>query len=134
MDEALRQHVSNRAQNRCEYCHLPQRGHVERFSVDHIIAKQHGGADSLDNLALCCLRCNLHKGTNLTGIDPETGQIVKLFDPRRESWNGHFRWNGVIVTGMTPTARASTALLQMNAPERVRLRHALLFEGLLDIT
>ena len=68
MDNALRQQVRARAGDRCEYCRLPQAGHDERFSVDHVVARKHGGADALENLALCCLRCNLHKGTDLTTL------------------------------------------------------------------
>ena len=31
----------------------------------------------MDNLALACIDCNLHKGPNLTGIDPETNQVTR---------------------------------------------------------
>jgi 5-methylcytosine-specific restriction endonuclease McrA len=72
MDEASRQLVRRRADERCEYCHLPQSGHEERFSIDHVVPRKHGGDDSMDNLALCCLRCNLHKGADLSGIDPNS--------------------------------------------------------------
>jgi 5-methylcytosine-specific restriction endonuclease McrA len=70
MVDAVRQLVHRRAAGRCEYCHLPEAGHEERFSIDHIIASQHHEDDSIENLALSCLRCNLHKGTNLSGLDP----------------------------------------------------------------
>src|SRR5437016_3905081 len=39
-----------------------------RFHVEHIVARQHGGSDTVENLALACPECNRHKGTNLTGI------------------------------------------------------------------
>ena len=35
-----------------------------------------GSLDEVDNLALACHRCNLHKGPNLSGIDPLTGDPV----------------------------------------------------------
>jgi len=51
-----------------------------------VVPRQHGGTDDPGNLALACHRCNLRKGPNLTGIDPITGEIVPLFDPRRDRW------------------------------------------------
>jgi hypothetical protein len=92
------------------------------FHVDHIIARQHGGTDDPDNPALACLWCNLHKGPNLSGIDPETGQITALFHPRRDRWSAHFALRGVHIIGRTPTGRATVQVLNMNAPERMELR------------
>ncbi len=86
MDAATSQLVRQRAGNRCEYCHLPQDFSDLRFHVEHIVPRQHRGADNLDNLALACPECNLHKGTNLTGIDPDTNQVTPLFHPRRDKW------------------------------------------------
>ena len=79
------------AHGRCEYCHLPD-GAVSaaRFHVEHVIAKQHGGSDGPDNRCWSCHRCNLHKGPNLSGRDPLTGHVVRLFNPRRQLWNRHF--------------------------------------------
>lgn len=131
MDESLRQLVRRRAGERCEYCHLPQDGHEERFSIDHIIARKHGGDDSPANLALCCLRCNLHKGTDLTCVDPSDGQVVTVFHPRRQNWSEHFQWNGPILEGKTPIGRATVEMLRMNAPERIQLRQALIALGIL---
>lgn len=131
MDEQTRQFVQLRAKSRCEYCHLPQAGHDERFSVDHVRPRKHGGDDTVANLAFSCLRCNLFKGPNLAGIDPDNDQMVPLFDPRRQDWQEHFRWNGPLITGLTPEGRASVSVMRMNAPERVRLRQALIAEGLL---
>lgn len=129
MDAALRQFVTRRAGDRCEYCRLPQAGHDQRFSVDHVVARKHGGNDGADNLALCCLRCNLYKGSNLSGIDPWDGSVVTLFSPRQHEW--HFRWTGATVAGTSAAGRATVQVLAMNAPERVRLRQALMLEGLI---
>ena len=72
IDAATRRLVRERAGNRCEYCGLLQ-AHLtfSVFHIEHIIARQHGGSDDPDNLALACYHCNWHKGTNLTGIDPD---------------------------------------------------------------
>ncbi len=56
-----------------------------RSIIEHIVPKIHGGTDSPDNLALACIDCNPHKGTNLTGIDPEMGEVTGLFHPRRQN-------------------------------------------------
>src|SRR5689334_17900677 len=79
MDTATRDLVRRRADERCEYCQLRQEHSELRHHIEHITAKQHGGSDDSDNLALACHRCNLHKGPNLTGIDPETEQVTRLF-------------------------------------------------------
>jgi hypothetical protein len=52
-------------------------------------------SDDPGNLALACIDCNLHKGTNLTGIDPQTNDVTELFHPRRQSWDDHFEWRGI---------------------------------------
>jgi len=41
-----------------------------------------------------CNYCNLHKSSNLTGIDPQTGQIARLFHPRTDRWEQHFAFDG----------------------------------------
>jgi len=33
-----------------------------------------------ENLAFACYHCNLHKGPNLSGIDQESGALVRLFN------------------------------------------------------
>src|SRR5271166_1429460 len=81
-----------RAGERCEYCHLPTSVYPWPFHVDHIIARQHGGLTVLDNLALSCLHCNRHKGPNIAGTDPRTGEVVRLFHPRNDQWSVHFEW------------------------------------------
>jgi 5-methylcytosine-specific restriction endonuclease McrA len=92
MNRATQAAVRKRAGERCEYCGLDQADSpLASLHIEHIIPRIHGGTDALDNLALACIDCNLRKGPNLTGIDPETNQITKLFHPRQESWNVHFR-------------------------------------------
>lgn len=122
MDGQLRQSVRTRAAYQCEYCRLPQEFSELRFHVEHIIPRQHGGGDGIDNLALACPDCNLRKGPNLTGIDPETGEVTRLFDPRRDAWFDHFRYEGHDIVGVTPIGRTTATLLEMNHPERWRVR------------
>ena len=133
MDETLRELVRLRAGNRCEYCRIRQE-HVPltKLQVEHIIARQHTGDDDLSNLALACDRCNLHKGPNLTSIDPATGEIVPLFHPRRDHWDEHFRWVGSEIVGLTPKGRTTIRLLQLNDSRRLRLRTTLRRLGQFD--
>jgi HNH endonuclease len=122
MNSQLKQRVQDRAQNRCEYCQIPQSAHPQRFPLDHFIPRKHGGIDDESNLALCCPMCNLHKGSNLSGIDPTSGQIHPLFNPRRDKWTEHFTWRGATLTGNTPTGRVTIAVMNINDAQRIELR------------
>jgi hypothetical protein len=125
MDDATRDFVQQRAGDRCEYCLLPQDAIPwVAFHVEHVIARQHRGSNEIDNLALACARCNAYKGPNLSSIDPDTGEVVTLFHPRRDAWREHFAMKAGLVAGITPSGRATVALLQMNADYRVELRRA----------
>jgi hypothetical protein len=126
MDNALRALVCRRVGDICEYCRLPQTAScIVRFHVEHIIARQHGGQTEPDNLALACSYCNFHKGPNIAGLDPESGQLVPLFHPRRDRWKDHFGWKGATIVGRTPIGRATAELLAMNDWQRTELRENL---------
>jgi hypothetical protein len=122
MREATRSIVAARAEYRCEYCRLREEDDVYTFHVEHIIALKHGGSDELSNCAFACQCCNLHKGSNLAGIDFETNAVVPLFHPRKDSWDDHFEIDDYRVIGMTAVGRATIQVLGMNNAERVRLR------------
>ena len=130
MDNATRQFVRQRAGERCEYCRLPQRHSALRFHIDHIVASQHRGSDDLENLALACPECNRHKGTNLSGIDPDTGKVTHLFHPRNDEWKHHFTNDGARIIGQTAEGRTTVWLLEMNTGDRFVWREILLSLGL----
>src|SRR5256886_16063199 len=118
-----RTQIRERAQNACEYCHLHQDDSpLAALHVEHIIPKIHGGSDDIDNLALACIDCNLHKGTNLTGIDPETNEITELFHPRRKAWEDHFEWQGVYLAGKHATRRITIQVQNINSEDQLALR------------
>ena len=125
MDQATRTFVRTRANNRCEYCLLPQGPWSLSHHIEHIVPRQHGGSDDPSNLALACHRCNLSKGPNLTGIDPITGEIVPLFDPRLNDWTDHFRFRGPAIEGLTPIGRTTIKVLSMNDTRRIERREFL---------
>ena len=134
MDATTKKLVRQRAGDCCENCHLPQDATpFITFHIEHVIAKQHtpddDNLDDLKRLALACDRCNLFKGPNLSSIDPNSGEIVHLFNPRTDNWNDHFATRGAKIVGLTPTGRATARLLNMNDSRRVDLREQWLDEG-----
>jgi hypothetical protein len=127
MDEATRDLVRVRADHRCEYCRLRQSAlFVVQFQIEHIVAKKHGGDDDPENLALACLHCNLHKGSDLSGIDPLTGAMTRLFHPRRDKWHEHFRFDRTQIVGITDVGRITVRLLNVNSNQQVQIREAAL--------
>ena len=118
-----------RAQARCEYCRLPKEGYPLPFHIDHVTAKQHGGTTVLENLALACLHCNRHKGPNIAGRHPVTGELVRLFNPRIDDWSQHFEWQGEVLLGKTDVGQVTIHVLSMNAPDFLEIRIALKEEG-----
>jgi hypothetical protein len=129
MDIRLEKLVWRRAKARCEYCLLPQALSPATHEIDHIIARKHHGPIDAGNLALACFFCNSCKGTNIAGIDPESGRIVRLFHPREDQWKRHFEWNGPLLVGRSRSGRATIAVLEINHPEFVAWREILIREG-----
>jgi HNH endonuclease len=129
MDAVLQRLVRDRARGQCEYCLLPEQFSSAPFEIDHVIAEQHGGRPVPGNLAMACFADNHHKGPNLAGVDPKTGQRVWLFHPRRQKWSRYFRWDGPELIGRTPVGRATVVTLQINAPHRIAQQAALIAEG-----
>lgn len=128
-ETTLRDRVASRAGHCCEYCRLPERWTSLPFQLDHIVAEKHEGETSLENLAYACLHCNSFKGPNIAGRDQESQTTVRLFNPRQDSWNDHFEWDGAALQGRTPIGRATISVLRINLGYRVALRGSLLEEG-----
>lgn len=132
MDRAVSQLVRERARQRCEYCHQPQEFSALSFHIEHVVARQHGGLDDSANLALACPDCNFRKGTNLTGLDPDTSEVTRLYHPRNELWDEHFLRCGARIEGKTAVGRTTVWLLEMNSRDRLRWRDVLIRLGLFD--
>jgi HNH endonuclease len=120
----LQQAVEQRAGERCEYCRIHQALQGATFHVEHVVPRAKGGGSGLDNLALACPGCNLHKSDRVEAPDPQTGNSYPLFNPRSHRWSEHFRWQQYQVMPLTPTGRATAAALNLNHPRRVRIRRA----------
>lgn len=129
MDAGTRDLVRQRAGQRCEYCLLPEAFDALPFHIDHIIAQVHGGTNEVNNLCWACTQCNLHKGTNLASIDPDTKARVNLFNPRQDSWRDHFTIQDSRIAGLTTIGRATVRLLDMNGVPQFELRRELLDQG-----
>lgn len=127
---ALRQLVADRAEGKCEYCLIHQDLSIYTHEVDHIIAVKHGGATTSENLALSCLTCNRHKGSDLATFDPLSREIVPLFNPRTQVWSDNFRLDGAQIVGITQTGRATVFLLKLNEQKRLQVRQVLMDQGL----
>jgi hypothetical protein len=94
-----------------------------------VIAGKHGGITALANLALSCTPCNRRRGSDLSSVDPLTGKVVPLFNPRTQRWAEHFRLEGYHIIGLTPEGRTTVEFLQLNSYERLVERVELLRTG-----
>jgi hypothetical protein len=72
------------------------------------------------------------RAPNLSGLDRRRSgrKLVPLFNPRRHSWNRHFRWDGIYLKGRTAIGRVTVEVLAMNEPLRLAVRSALMEDGL----
>ena len=130
MAKFRRKAVWQRAYGCCEYCRLPQAQSVLPHEIDHIRARKHHGPHTMDNTCVACAHCNGAKGANVAGYDPETDALVPLFDPRRDEWETHFRWDGPVLVGLTPVGRATIDVLNINEAVCVEQREFLIRAGL----
>lgn len=122
--KAIERLVRERARHRCEYCLASEWLTGQASEIDHILPRALGGETTEDNLCLACSACNGHKLHRAEATDPETGEVISLFNPRRQAWNDHFRWSedGRYLYGLSPTGRATVELLKVNRPLAVAAR------------
>lgn len=98
-----------------------------------IISQKHGGPTKPDNLALSCALCNKHKGSDLASLDPDTGNIVALYHPRRDQWVEHFQLSNHRFIPLTATGRVTIRLLQLNRQDRIEERALLIAAGIFKL-
>lgn len=126
MPKSRRQRVMDRSVNRCEYCQMPQQYTTLPHELDHIRSQKLHGPTSLENLCLACSQCNSAKGPLVAGYDPATDELVPLFNPRADTWEDHFEWNGPTLVGWTAIGRATIDVLKINDSLRVEHRRLLI--------
>ena len=125
MTEETRALVRRRAGGCCEYCGLRQEDSpLAILHIEHIRPRKHGGDDHESNLCLACIDCNLHKGPNLTGIEPDPGVITELFNPRRQKWDDHFEFVDVYLLGKTAIGRTTIQVQRINSEDQLALPSA----------
>ncbi len=129
VSQALRRKVRARAGGQCEYCFMPDSEPLFPHEPDHIIALKHRGKTSNNNLAYACFECNRAKGSDIASLDPATGQLTALYNPRTQRWTDHFRFNGPVIEPLTPEGRVTVLILRLNQAARVTIRDNLMREG-----
>ena len=118
VDDAVRRLVIERARRHCEYCLTHEDSVGFPHEIDHIVSRKHGGSSTLENLAYVCILCNRYKGTDIASID-RSGRMRRFFDPRRDSWDDHFRLHGPVIQPLTSVGEVTARVLRLNAAERV---------------
>lgn len=126
----IRQEVFKRANYHCEYCLFPEEFALHGFEIDHILSRKHGGLTIVENLALACLDCNRHKGTDIASYDDLTGNLTAFFNPRTQIWTEHFQMQKAEIIPLTPEARVIVKILQLNEAERIEMREMLIALGI----
>lgn len=121
---ALRAQVAVQAQYRCGYGLTQEVVSGIPLTLEHLLPRVLGGADTEENLWLSCRLCNESKGVQIAATDPDTGTVVPLFNPRTDQWGEHFGWSedGTHIIGRTAAGRATITALSLNAELRVRSR------------
>lgn len=118
---ATKRLIYERAKGCYEYCQACEYNTGQPMHIEHIDLN---GGNKSDNLCLSCSSCNLSKAVATTGRDPETQEIITLFNPRKQIWTDHFEWieGGLLLRGKTAFGRATIERLKMNQKRLVRAR------------
>ncbi len=121
---ALRRQVMQDVGHRCGYCLTDEALTGIPLTIEHLVPIAAGGTTTRDNLWLACYPCNEFNSSRTRAADPQTNEIVPLFNPRTQNWREHFTWSAdqTQVIGLTPTGRATAAALQLNRPMLVKAR------------
>lgn len=129
ISKRLRELVAQRAGYRCEYCLIHESDTFYGCQLEHIISLKHGGTNDPDNLAYACAFCNYAKGTDIATFLDDTDHPVRLFNPRRDRWEDHFKLEGVYIVPVTNIGEATVRLLGLNHPLRLAERELLIRAG-----
>lgn len=120
--DEVRSAIAQRAKGRCEYCLIHEQDAGFPHQIDHIVSRKHGGLSTPENLALACVLCNRYKGADIASVDSQTGELVRLFNPRQDRWVDHFRLRGATIEALSAIGDVTANLLRLNATERIAER------------
>jgi hypothetical protein len=128
---SVRERVAQAAHYRCGYCLTSQRVIGPLLEIDHLLPEARGGTSHESNLWLACPLCNGHKADRIDARDPSSGEIVPLFNPRRDRWADHFEWNegGAVIRGKTSRGRGTVDALHLNDEALVAARRLWVLVG-----
>ena len=125
ISKSVRLLVAQRADFRCEYCLLREEDSFLSFEIDHIVSVKHGDGNEPENLAYACPHCNTNKGSDLVTVVDSYDDLVRLYNPRTQVWNHHFRALDGEIIAETRIGQATINLLRMNQPDRLIIRRLL---------
>lgn len=77
-----RRNILERDRHTCQYCKYKG----DQLTLDHIIPRSRGGADSWENLVAACVNCNIKKGNRT----PKEAQMLLIKQPRKPYSSLHF--------------------------------------------
>lgn len=124
----LRQTISGRAKQLCEYCLIAEADTFYGCEVDHIISLKHGGSSDPDNLAYACAPCNRAKGSDVASISA-SGEVTRFFNPRTDRWAEHFRLDGASIQSLTTIGEVTARILGFNDGARIHERDQMIRFG-----
>jgi hypothetical protein len=129
--KSLRERVAAQARYRCGYCLSSEIIIGAPMEIDHIIPRSLGELTEEENLWLACSLCNEHKGARTVALDPLTGEMTPLFNPRRQVWREHFVWtpDGERIIGLTAVGRATAIALALNRLVLIKARQVWVAAG-----
>jgi hypothetical protein len=131
ISESLRKQIIDNDKSRCFYCLTSEANSGIPMTYDHITPVSLGGNTTFENLCLACRSCNEYKSNLTESIDPLSGEIISLFNPRKQKWSEHFIWSadGTRVEGITAIGRATIIRLRMNNPVIIAARKRWVMSG-----
>jgi hypothetical protein len=137
MNDQLRAQVRQRANDRCEYWQMPLSGSVLPRMKRITSVRRSTAARLLWRTSAGPVRGAIGaKGTDIASLVPGTQRLVRLFNPRIDRWDDHFRANAqtLLIESLTDEGRVTAQLLGFNELERVLERQSLIQIGHYPVT
>jgi hypothetical protein len=118
LSEALCARIEEADGGLCQYCLVSEVNSGMPLTYEHIKPRSKGGETSFENVCRACRPCNEFKTDATHALDPLTGELVPLFNPRAEAWSDHFAWSSdrTCIEGLSSVGRATVVALRMNRP------------------